>query len=62
MIVLSFGIKLDELTHTPICNEVYVRSFFRNALLRAKSRNMHDLYVQPTEGKSTMNTRSQGDV
>lgn len=63
MIVLSFGVKLDELTYTPMCNEVYVRSLFRNALLRGKSRNMHDLYAQQAEGESTrMNTRSQGDV
>ena len=43
--------------------EPYVRSLFRSALLRAKSRDMHDLYAQQAEGKSTrMNTRSQGDA
>jgi len=63
MIVLSFGVKLDETTYTPMSEEAYVRSLFRSALLRAKSRDMHDLYAQQAEGKSTrMNTRSQGDA
>ena len=58
MIVLSFGVKLDELTYPPMCDEVYVRSLFRNALLRARSRNVHDRYAQQAEGTSTrMNTR-----
>ena len=63
MIVLSFGVKLDETTYTPVSGEAYVRSLFRSALLRGKSRDMHDLYAQQAEGKSTrMNTRSQGDA
>jgi len=41
MIVLSFGVKLDEFTYTPIKNEEYIRSLFRSALLQAKSRNIH---------------------